>query len=170
MPKRFEEFDFGKFHRVDRNILVEATKREILDLLRNNKGQYFTLDKMVEHAKEKFPWLWDARAIIWLAWESGVKGLIMTSIHAWREEGHIIVSSSEKGKGYVYIDPNDSNSPEYWDSKFRANENVREQIPQSEKLVDIELFRATYRTCESPSIKRELEEIAIRHNIPREEL
>jgi hypothetical protein len=96
--------------------------------------------------------------------------LIATSIHAWREAGHIIVSSAEKGKGYVYIDPNDPNSPEYWDSKMRANEKERTQIPISEKALDEQLFIATYRNCQSPEIKSELEGIAIAHGIKREEL
>lgn len=160
-------FDLRK---VDRRVLIEALKQEILNLLQNNKGKYFTLEQMTEHAKRNFHWLWDLRAVGWLAWEHGVKGLISTSIHAWRGQGHIIVSSAEKGKGYVYIDPNDSNSPEYWDSKFLANESQRQQIPQSERDLDIELFRATYRNCENASLKQELEKVAIRRGIPREKL
>lgn len=170
MTIKFEPFNFGQFSRVDRNVLVEATKQEILALLQNNKGQYFTLEQLTEHAKRKFHWLWDTRAIVWLAWENGVKGLIMNSIHAWREAGHTIVSSVEKGKGYVYIDPNDPNTAEYWDSKLRANEKYREQTPISERAMDEELFRATYRNCENPQMKSELEKVALAHGIRREDI
>lgn len=156
------EFELGK---VDRRLLIAGTKQELLDLLQTNKGKYFTLNDMVKHAREKHYWLWDSRAQNWLAWNNGIKGLITSFVHSWRRDGHTIVSSATKGRGYVYIDPNDPNSPRFWNSKFIANEKYREQIPISERKVDIELFKVTYRECESPQLKMELQKVAVEREI-----
>lgn len=148
----------------------EGIKSVVLDFLKDNRGQFKTLDEITRELKQTQGFLRDIYVVSWLAMEHGLKGEIVNALHHWRGEGHPIISSDEKGKGYVLCDPNDSRTPDYWDSKFRANETQREQIPKTERETDKQLFIWCIQHCEDAGTRNLMIKVALRHGIREEDL
>ena len=146
------------------SLFKNGIKTCVLELLASNKGQFFTIKKIRENIMEKRPFIYDYRCILFLAFSGGIVGKITASIHNLREDGYPIVSSAEFGKGYAMIDPDDYMSPDYWDSKFLANEK-REDIPKTERLVDERLFIQCLEKCTNPTIRQKLKVIAETHKV-----
>lgn len=144
-----------------------SIKLTTFELLHNNKNQFFTVKDIKFQLLKTQKWLRDIDCVKWLAFSDGLTGKITSSIHNLKTDGHPIVSSSEKGKGYSYLDPNNERTPEDWDSKFLANESEREQIPKTERALDTELFLKCFENCTNPSIRKELEKIAIKYKIKK---
>jgi len=150
-------------------LFQEGIKTSVLEILANNRGQFFTVKQMKDKIMIDRPFVYDFRCMLYLAFGGGLVGKITSSIHQLRIEGYPIVSSAEFGKGYCYINPNDYMSPDYWDSKFLANEK-REDIPKTERKIDQVLFVQCLEKCEKPELRKRMVVVAQAHNINIEEL
>ena len=143
----------------------KSIKMVTFELLNNNKNQFFTVTQIKEKILTTQKWLRDIDCVKWLAFSNGLDGKITQSIHSLKEDGHYIVSSDKKGKGYTYLNPNNENTPNDWDSKFNANETEREQIPKTERLLDRELFIKCFMQTTDVKIRNDMQKIAIKHRI-----
>lgn len=150
--------------KIKKGLFREGIKASVLELLVNNKGQFFTIKQIRERIMKERPFIFDIRCLVYLGLGHGLYGSIGSSIHSLREKGHFIVSSAEHGKGYCYINPNDYMSPDYWDSKFLANEK-REDIPKVERKTDEFLFQQCLAKCDSPEIRKRMRVVAESHSI-----
>ena len=145
-------------------LFQEGIKTSVLEILANNRGQFFTVKQMKDKIMADRPFIYDFRCMLYLAFGGGLVGKITSSIHQLRIDGYPIVSSAEFGKGYCYINPNDYMSPDYWDSKFLANEK-REDIPKTERKIDQVLFVQCLEKCDKPELRKRLVLVAQTHRI-----
>lgn len=144
-----------------------SIKMTTYEKLHTNQNQFYTVGEIKEGLVKTQKWLKDIDCVKWLAFSNGLDGKIMQSIHSLKEDGHFIVSSDEHGKGYSYLDPNNDNTPNAWDSMFFANEK-REDVPKVEKDMIKELFKKSIEQCTNPKVRNQMIKIAIKYRIKKE--
>jgi len=145
----------------------KSIKMTTFELLHNNKNQFFTSKQIKLQLLKTQKWLRDIDCVKWLAFTDGLSGKITSSIHLLKNDGHPIISSDEHGKGYTYLDSNNSDTPLHWDSVLTANEK-RENVPKEEKRLYNKLFLKTLEQCTNPSIRAKMRKIAIKHKLKKE--
>ncbi|MHA1873354.1 MAG: hypothetical protein ACTSVB_04500 [Candidatus Heimdallarchaeaceae archaeon] len=153
-------------------------KESVLSILvKYARRSYIKITEIGKLIRDEEEYIWDRRIIDKLAFGYGLLTHITSSINTLRNEGHPILSSDIKGKGYTYAgDWWRPDLADVWDDKFTANEK-RKSIPEKEKETDNKLFnklmkRLTEEQFKGRDVKKvreKLIEVAKKHKLKQED-
>ncbi len=157
---------------------LKDLKENVLSIMVTHaKWNFIKITEIRDFLKDKEDYLYDQRVINDLAENYGILPHITSAINTLRNEGHSIISSGIKGKGYTWAgDFRRRDLDDIWDDKFDANEK-RRNIPKKEKELDNLLFnklmenvdRAIFNEKCDEEVREKLLVIARKHKLKKED-
>lgn len=146
------------------SVLWKGVDELVLKYFRENPDRYHKVSEIKVHLLDNEPMLHMFEIMGRLAYSNGIYGKIRQGIQKWQMEGFPIISSADKGKGYIYMEFDNEKSPGLWDSKFRANQ-TRTDIAIGEINNDNKLLLKYLSRCKKSKLRMKLKAIAVKYKV-----